>query len=281
MIRHLTRYLLVSASSLVVAAVMLPAGCVGFGNNECSGSIQACADEHAELVCSRGEDGVHRSFSQACQGGESCVNDDFGDGHCVPSPEGGSCTLPEACLDSPLCIGGRCSPLPPEVVSACSAALVLEVPTMEDGPEGVTVATSFEPGPAIVSDRFHLDPNPVEPSDKPCGAPAVGPERVIHVDLPITSTTDHPEGRRLVLTIEGLDSKAVSSVNSLVLQTCGEPRTYIWSECGQSPDGSALSHHIVNTDTPSTLSILLRAANALTKPAPFTLRAQLVPVDPG
>jgi hypothetical protein len=280
MLRRLSRHLLLAASSLVAAIILLPAGCTLLHGNDCSGDNNPCADDHTEQICLSGE-GDHHLSARACPGGERCVDDELGFGSCVASREGEDCTRHEACADSPLCVAGKCSALTPAVVSACSAAPVIQVPTPEEGPDGVTLATSFEPGEIAVSAGLEIEGEPLNGLDAPlCSATLPGSERVVTIDVPATSSADDPGETDLVVTIEGLDPEAVAAVTIVALQTCGDPRTFVTGKCGVFSDSVELTVDATSS-SPTVWSFVLQAVQPLKQSTPFTVRARLVPYKPG
>lgn len=276
MIRRFTRYLLVSASSLVAAVVMLPAGCIFGGSSNCLAGSRACADEHTELVCMGGEGQFHFS-PKPCDPQEHCESSPLdGEGSCTGAREGGSCLTRQGCAASPLCLAGKCAPLPPAVVSACSAAVVIDAKTLQDAPDGVTFATSFEPGPPVVSPVLALDTEESPLSVRPCGAKAAGPERVLTINVP--TSPENPEGVEVVVTIEGLDSTAVSAVAGLAFETCGDPRTSLASSCAPS-GGELVLHAFFRSNAAAVFSVILQSTGELTKSVPFTVRARVASLN--
>jgi hypothetical protein len=212
--------------------------------------------------------------SKPCDAELSCASSGAGAGFCAGAPSGSSCVTVKGCLDEPLCLEGKCSPLPPAVVSACSAAVKLEVPSQEDAPDGVTLATSFEPGEAIVSPV--IDSSVFGPGNAPCELTPAGPERVI--TLNIAASPHAKEQVHLVVDIEGLDATVVSHVAGVALDKCGDPRSVESADCAQSTPGPKLIVP-VGAIQASVVSIVLQSTDALTKSVPFTVRAKLAPAS--
>lgn len=268
MVRRLSRYLLITASSLVAAVIVLPAGCI-FGSSNCTVGEHGCADDQTLLVCHGGEGEFHFE-SRPCGVEQHCRASLPGTGECVGAREGEACLTIAGCADSPFCLDGTCSPVPAAAVSVCTAGAVLDVPAMQEAPDGVTVASSFEPGKAIVVPLLDLDPS--QPKLEPCGKVMTGPERVFTIKLPVPA--DNSPDLNLVVTIEGVDPAVVPAVAGTLLGSCGDRRTLSTNGCFTPPDGAIIEIPLRNTNG-SVFALVLQSALPLTNSAPFSVHAKI------